>query len=51
MPQVQARSTSRWLAVAERDLKAVRNNLHGPESTTEVADLPLLTSGGEGGNP
>ena len=27
----------RWLAVAERDLKAVRNNLYGPEPTTEVA--------------
>jgi predicted nucleotidyltransferase/HEPN domain-containing protein len=27
----------RWLAVAETDLKAVRNNLHGPEPTLEVA--------------
>jgi HEPN domain-containing protein len=27
----------RWLAVAEQDLKAVRNNLHGPDPTTEVA--------------
>lgn len=26
-----------WLAVAETDLKAVRNNLHGPEPTPEVA--------------
>ncbi len=27
----------RWLVVAERDLKAVRNNLLGPEPTTEIA--------------
>lgn len=28
---------ARWLAVAETDLKAVRNNLHGPEPTLQVA--------------
>jgi HEPN domain-containing protein len=28
---------ARWLAVANTDLKAVRNNLHGPEPTLEVA--------------
>lgn len=28
---------TRWLVVAEQDLKAVRNNLHGPDPTTEVA--------------
>lgn len=26
-----------WLRVAERDLKAVRNNIFGPEPTTEIA--------------
>jgi HEPN domain-containing protein len=32
-----ASEAARWLAIAERDLKAVRNNLLGPEPTTEVA--------------
>ena len=27
----------RWIAIAERDLKAVRNNLLGPVPTTEIA--------------
>ncbi len=26
-----------WLQIAERDLKAVRNNVFGPEPTTEIA--------------
>ncbi len=25
-----------WLRVAERDLKAVRNNVYGPDPTTEI---------------
>lgn len=27
----------RWLAIVERDIRAVRNNLFGPEPTTEIA--------------
>lgn len=30
-----------WLRVAERDLKAVRNNIFGPEPTTEIAAYQL----------
>ena len=28
---------ARWLAVAETDLKAVRNDLYGPEPSLEIA--------------
>ena len=32
-----ANEATRWLGIAKRDLKAVRNNVLGPEPTTEVA--------------